>query len=185
MNELEKLLTDLMNRYKISEYEDVVTFYESVETPTYVPFEGTGTFWLSDVPNDFIVIDKDVVVFLQDRDNYLKGIVRLDMSILDSTTFKDAIEADCIHYKDFELEIMAEVKMYQHTEEVELVISPSKKIDLLKKISLYIAENGIKYKGQDFASVDEVLKAERLQQLIDMRMNKLIEDREKRKREGQ
>lgn len=179
-----KIMEELINRYKFAEYEDVISFYNSFETPHYLPFEGMGSFWLSGVNNDFLVIDKDVILFKQDKNNYLQGIWRLDINILSSDSFRDAIQADCVFYRDFELELMAELKMYEHAEETELIIAPSKKIDQIKRISLYLADNGVKYKGQDFASLDEVLKRERIAQLMEARFNKFIQDKKDKKKQS-
>lgn len=175
-----KILEELITRYKIAEYEDVVSFYDSFETPAYLPFEGLGSFWLSGVNNDFLVIDKDVILFKQDKNNFLQGIWRLDMSLLDSDAFRDGIQADCIVYRNFDLEIMSEIKMYEHAEETELIIAPSKKIDQIKRISLYLDGAGVKYKGEDFASLNEVLKSERVAQLMEARINKLMESKKKK-----
>lgn len=180
-----KIMEELINRYKIAEYEDVISFYDSFETPHYLPFEGMGSFWISGVNNDFLVIDKDVILFKQDKDNYLQGIWRLDINILSSDRFRDAIQADCVFYRDFELELMAELKMYEHAEETELIIAPSKKIDQIKRISLYLSGSGVKYKGQDFASLEEVLKRERLSQLMEARFNKFIQDKKDKKKHTQ
>lgn len=175
-----KLLEELINRHKIAEYDDVISFYESFETPTYLPFEGMGSFWLSGINNDFVVIDKDVILFRQDSNNFLQGILRLDMNILNTDAFREGIQADCIVYRDFDLEIMTEIKIYEHAEETELIFAPSKKIDQIKRISLYLDGAGVKYRGENFASLEEVLKSERITQLMEARINKLMESKKKK-----
>lgn len=175
-----KVLEEFLNRYKIAEYEDVLSFYESFETPLYLPFEGMGSFWISGVNNDFLVIDKDVIIFKQDSNRFLQGIFRYDMSLLDNQMFKDGVTVGEIFYRDFDLELMTEIKIYQHQEETELVFAPSKKIDQIKRISLFLEGNGVKYKGEDFASLDEVLRVEKRTQLLDQRIAALVEKKQKK-----
>lgn len=158
----------LFSDHIITEYSDLNDFMEKINHHNV--FQGHGYLQENTHRYHFFHLDeiyatKEIKIDEKSAYKYI-GLYQLKSNFFDSSFFLDSYQH---HFRNFELKIPVEIKLFNYAKETKLLISHKDKIDLLYTCTLQKDQEGIfsHLEAKNYPSIDEVLKKLKMEEQLE------------------
>ena len=158
-------------------FKDVKEFYLSL--PEKSLFYGSGVLLQKDKKCNYNMISLNNSVYLfkevmSENIFTFDTIHKLEKTFLKSEFFSKGRQYGQLNYSDFETDLEVEIKMYEHSNEVRLIINPLNKIDLLYSIHFHKEDdNQIKFDLKKYPSLENVIKIDKMMKKLSARVTNI------------
>ena len=158
-------------------FKDVKEFYLSL--PEKSLLYGSGVLLQNDKKCNYNIISLNNNVYLfkevmSENIFNFDTIHKLEKTFLKSEFFSKGRQYGQLNYSDFETDLEVEIKMYEHSNEVRLIINPLNKIDLLYSIHFHKEDdNQIKFDLKKYPSLENVIKIDKMMKKLSARVTNI------------